>query len=72
MDTPLRCPKCNALVVDRRSAVCTTCRTALPVEWVMTPEQTAKVMAIDQDARAEYNSSMQRLDQIKSSSELPL
>jgi hypothetical protein len=33
-----RCPKCQALVVDRRSPVCTTCRAELPKNWVMTAE----------------------------------
>ncbi len=57
---PHRCPKCQALVVDRRSPVCTTCRAALPKEWVMSPEQVAKVMAIDQDA-AEH-AEMKKID----------
>ncbi len=51
---PHRCPKCQALVVDRRSPVCTTCRAALPADWVMTPEQAAKTMAIDAQAKAEH------------------
>ena len=42
MDTH-RCPQCNALVIDRRFPFCTTCHAALPEEWVMTPEQVAKV-----------------------------
>jgi len=73
MDAPLphRCPKCNALVVDRRSPTCTTCHQALPADWVMTPKQVAKVEAIDRDARAEFDSTMQRLNQIRSGSETP-
>ena len=59
---PHRCPKCNALVVDRRSPVCTTCRQALPKEWVMTPEQVAKTNAIDQEIRAEHAASLRTLD----------
>jgi len=50
------------LVVDRRSPVCTTCREALPKEWVMTPAQAAKLMAIDQDCRAEHAESMKTLN----------
>jgi ribosomal protein L37AE/L43A len=74
MDTnqqPHRCPKCHALVVDRRSSVCTTCRGELPAEWIMTKEQTAKVMAIDRDARTEFESAMTQLNNVKSSSEMP-
>lgn len=59
---PHRCPKCQALVVDRRSPVCTTCREALPAEWVMTPEQTAKLKAMDDAARAEHVREMQVLN----------
>ena len=59
---PLRCPACNALVVDRRSPVCTTCRKALPKEWIMTPEQAAKMMAIDRGTHAEHVASMRRID----------
>ena len=59
---PHRCPKCNALVVDRRSQICTTCHTALPKEWVMTPEQAAKTMAIDQEIQAEHAASLKTLD----------
>ena len=61
-DQPHRCPKCHALVVDRRSAVCTTCRTALPKEWVMTPKQAAKVMDLDAQARAQHVREMRTLD----------
>jgi len=42
------------LVVDRRSAFCTTCRAPLPADWIMAPEQAAKIAAIDQGARAEH------------------
>ena len=60
MDAPLphRCPKCNALVVDRRSPVCTTCRKPLPAEWVMTAKQVAQVNVINQAAQADYAASM--------------
>lgn len=61
-ELPHRCPKCHALVVDRRSPVCTTCRAALPKEWIMTSEQTAKVRAIDQEIRAEHDASLKTLD----------
>jgi hypothetical protein len=71
-ELPHRCPKCNALVVDRRSPVCTTCREALPKDWVMTPEQGAKVEAIDRDAKQEYASAMKQLDSVKSSLEIPV
>lgn len=59
---PPRCPGCGALVVDRRSPVCTTCRAALPKDWVMTPEQAAKTNAIDKEIRAEHTASMNTLD----------
>jgi hypothetical protein len=59
---PHRCPKCKALVVDRRSPVCTTCREALPKDWVMTKEQVAKTEAIDQEIRAEHSASLKTLD----------
>jgi hypothetical protein len=68
---PHRCPKCKALVVDRRSPVCTTCRVALPAEWVMTPKQVAKVEAIDRDAKAEYASAIKQLNQIGGSLQSP-
>jgi len=58
MTFPLRCPKCQALVVDRRSAVCTTCRVALPKEWVMTKDQIRKIQDADQHVRAEFKASM--------------
>jgi hypothetical protein len=50
------------LVVDRRSPVCTTCRSPLPADWIMTPEQAAKMMAIDKEARAEHTESMKALN----------
>ena len=59
---PHRCPKCQALVVDRRSKVCTTCRAELPKEWIMTPEQADKMMAIDREIRAEHAASLNRID----------
>jgi hypothetical protein len=59
---PHRCPKCNALVVDRRSPVCTTCRAALPTDWVMTPEQAAKTTAIDTKIKAEHLASLRTID----------
>jgi hypothetical protein len=59
---PHRCPKCNALVVDRRSAVCTTCRAELPVEWIMSTEQAAKMMDLDRAARALHLAEMTKLD----------
>ena len=55
---PLRCPACQALVMSRRSPVCTTCREPLPAEWVMSPAQAAKVKALDQEARANHQASM--------------
>jgi hypothetical protein len=60
-DFPHRCPKCNALVVDRRSPVCTTCRAALPADWVMTPDQAAKTMAHDLQAREAHKKEIQDL-----------
>jgi len=62
LSEPHRCPKCHALVVDRRSATCTTCRVALPAEWVMTKEQTTKLMAIDRETRAEHLARMKILN----------
>ena len=59
---PHRCPKCNALVVDRRSPVCTTCRAALPAEWIMTKEQAAKLGAIDRECRVEHAEAMKTLN----------
>jgi hypothetical protein len=62
MDLPLRCPSCNALVVDRRSVVCTTCRKALPADWVMSPQQKAKMAALERQARLHHLESMRSLD----------
>jgi hypothetical protein len=59
---PHRCPKCDALVVDRRSPVCTNCHEALPGDWIMTPEQIAKVEEIDSHAKAEHAAAMEALD----------
>ena len=59
---PHRCPKCNALVVDRRSPTCTTCHAELPAEWVMTPEQVTKLGQIDSDARSEHAEEMKKID----------
>ena len=65
MDSEIhRCPKCDALVVDRRSTVCTTCHEALPKEWLMTPEQIARIEAIDAAARAEHATAMDDLDAV--------
>lgn len=66
MDTH-RCPQCNALVIDRRFPFCTTCHAALPEEWVMTPEQVAKVSMIDAHARAEHATAMSQLEPANSS-----
>jgi hypothetical protein len=59
---PHRCPKCNALVVDRRSSVCTTCRKPLPADWIMTPGQAAKTMKLDAECRAEHTAAMKALN----------
>ncbi len=59
---PRRCPDCNALVVDRRSPICTTCHAALPAEWIMTKEQAAKVMALDAQARVQHLQEIRKLD----------
>jgi hypothetical protein len=63
-DAPLphRCPHCHALVVDRRSPVCTTCRAELPASWVMTPAQVKKTMQLDAEIRAEHDASLKRID----------
>jgi hypothetical protein len=60
--TPLRCPQCDAWVVDRRSPSCTTCHAALPPGWVLSPEQVGKLEAIDQAARSEHASAMNALE----------
>ncbi len=59
---PRRCPKCHALVVDRRSPVCTTCRAALPAQWIMTPEQATKMMKLEAQNRAAHQQEMRSLD----------
>ena len=59
---PKRCPKCHALVVDRRSMTCTTCQADLPKEWIMSKEQTAKVKVLDAQARAQHLQEMRNLD----------
>jgi hypothetical protein len=59
---PHRCPKCDALVVDRRSPVCTNCHEALPAEWIMSPEQVTKVEEFDAHAKAEHAAAMTDLD----------
>jgi len=61
LNQPRRCPKCHALVVDRRSAVCTTCREALPAEWIMTADQAAKMMQLDAQIRATHQEEMRSL-----------
>jgi hypothetical protein len=70
-EQPHRCPKCNALVVDRRFPNCTTCRTPLPKEWIMTPEQIAKTKKLDHEIHDEHLDSMKTLDSIRSSTEGP-
>jgi hypothetical protein len=60
-DAPLRCPKCNALVVERRSPTCTTCHAALPPEWVLSREETAHLTAMDDHAKFKHAQSMERL-----------
>ena len=57
-----RCPACDALVVDRRSPVCTACKAPLPAEWIMTAEQAAKVAELDRDDRRHHAASMADLD----------
>jgi hypothetical protein len=71
MDSPLRCPACGALVVDRRFAQCTSCSVPLPADWVLTPEQIEKLEAIDRSARAEHGALMQELTR-ETETELPL
>jgi hypothetical protein len=53
------------LVVDRRSSSCTTCRQALPAEWIMTPDQIAKSAALDKQSRAQHAESMETLAPLK-------
>ena len=52
MEGPHRCPHCDALIVDRRSLVCTTCKQELPDEFVMTDQQAARTTNIDLDEGA--------------------
>ena len=59
---PLRCPHCNAMVVDRRSPNCTTCRNPLPDEWIMTSDQVAKLKKVDAQARAQHVQEMRMID----------
>jgi hypothetical protein len=49
------------LVVDRRFPRCTTCSAQLPKDWLLTPEQEAKLEEIDRHARAEHGAVMQEL-----------
>ncbi len=62
VELPHRCPECNALVVDRRSPACTTCRAALPAAWVMTPAQAAKTTALDKQSQATFAASRGVID----------
>ena len=58
-----RCPHCNALVVDRRSPLCTTCKAELPAEWILSPAQIQKLEAFDRTAQAEHQAAMSGLDE---------
>ena len=58
-----RCPQCNALVVDRRSPLCTTCKAELPSEWLLSPEQIQKLEAFDRSARAEHAAALNDLEE---------
>ena len=69
---PHRCLKCGALVVDRRSPTCTTCHTALPADWVMSPEQAKKMMELDRQARALHQQEMITLDPLNDPNLPPL
>ena len=62
MEGPFHCPSCGALVVDRRFAACTTCQTALPPEWVLTPEQISQLQVNDAHARAEHAAALDQLE----------
>ena len=64
-DAPPRCPKCNALVIDRRSPTCTTCRELLPAEWIFSATETAKLNALDAHAKSQHAQSMQKLGQFE-------
>ena len=61
MDSPLRCPQCDALVVDRRFAKCTTCSTELPAEWIFSPDQVEKLQALNRGAETEHAALMGEL-----------
>jgi hypothetical protein len=65
MQGPFRCPKCAALVTDRRIPICTTCRADLPAEWLLTAEQFTQLTAIDQHARAGHAALLDQLDESK-------
>jgi hypothetical protein len=60
--TPHRCPKCDAPVVDRRSPICTNCHEALPAEWIMSPQQIAKVEELNAHAKAGHAAAMEALE----------
>jgi hypothetical protein len=62
MEGPLHCPVCQALVVDRRFAACTTCHAPLPPGWVLSREQVQKLEIQDQHARREHAGLMDQLD----------
>jgi hypothetical protein len=49
-------------VVDRRSPVCTNCHEELPADWIMSPEQVAKVQDFDARAKAEHSAAMTELE----------
>ncbi len=65
MSTALRCPKCHALVVDRRFPNCTTCHEALPPEWLLTPDQIEKLQVLDEHARHEHAVALDDLDSVR-------
>ncbi len=67
-----RCPHCNALVVDRRSSVCTTCRAALPPEWIMTKEEAAKMTKLEAQNRAMHLQEMRALSPPICNPDLPM
>ncbi len=61
MDAPLRCPQCDALVVDRRFSKCTTCAAELPEGWAFPPGQVEKLKALNHGAEAEHAALMGEL-----------
>ncbi|MEJ0000905.1 MAG: hypothetical protein WDO13_18105 [Verrucomicrobiota bacterium] len=69
---PLRCPHCGALVVDRRSPACTTCRAELPAEWVMSREQVTTLARIEAQNRATHRAEMRVLDPLNDPNLPPL